>query len=413
MEISCMTEFLPMSPGRVVQQAADFKWDGGSLETGIALALSGGGFRAMLFHAGALMRLNELGILSRVARISSVSGGSIAAGYLACVWNQLGPPDVTGAFEQFQPKYVEPVLSFSREKIDVEDVLTGVLPWTSAAEQVAASYDKLLFHDLTLQNAPDQPRFIFCSTNMQTGVLWRFSKPYAGDYIVGRLDKPNLPLSKVVAASSAFPPFLSPLVLTLPQGSFTDWPGQPAAGGGVIDPAPFRARVLLTDGGVYDNLGLEPIVKRYMTVLVSDGGSPFGRNANIATDWVRQLQRVVDVIDNQVRALRVRDLIARFQAATNLQPDQVDPTARFGTYWGIDTDPTKVSPINALPCAGVAVNQLAHLGTRLSDLGETQSLQLVNWGYAICDRCIRVHYNVPEIQEKTTPRWPYPQAPLS
>jgi NTE family protein len=53
----------------------------------------------MLFHVGALMRLNELGVLSRVARISSVSGGSIAAGYLACVWNQLGPPNAVGAFD--------------------------------------------------------------------------------------------------------------------------------------------------------------------------------------------------------------------------------------------------------------------------------------------------------------------------
>ena len=291
----------------------------------------------------------------------------------------------------------------------MKDVLTGLLPWTSAAEQVAASYDKLLFHNITLQNIPDQPRFIFCSTNMQTGVLWRFSKPYAGDYVIGRLDRPNLPLSKVVAASSAFPPFLSPLVLTLPPGSFTDWPGQPAA----IDPAPFRARVLLTDGGVYDNLGLEAIVKRYMTLLVSDGGAPFGRNASIATDWLRQLQRVVDVIDNQVRALRVRDLIARFQAAAGPQPDPVNPTARSGTYWGIDTDPAKASPMGALSCAEVTVNQLAHLGTRLSDLGETHSKQLVNWGYAICDRCIRVYYNVPEIQQKPGPRWPYPQAPLA
>lgn len=407
-----MTEPLPMSPSRVVQQAEDFKWDGNALEPGVGLALSGGGFRAMLFHAGALMRLNELGVLSRVARISSVSGGSIAAGYLACVWGQLGPPNAAGAFDQFQSKYVEPILRFSREKIDVGDILAGLLPWTSAADQVAASYDKLLFHDITLQNIPDRPRFVFCATNMQTGVLWRFSKPYAGDYVMGRLDRPNLPLSTAVTASSAFPPFLSPLVLTLPEGSFTDWPRQPAGAGGVIDPAPFRARVLLTDGGVYDNLGLEPIVKRYMALLVSDGGAPFGRTADIATDPIRQLQRVLDVTDNQVRALRRRDLIARFQAATNLQPNQVDQTARFGTYWGIDTDPAKVSPTDALPCAEVAVNLLAHLGTRLSDLGETQSKQLINWGYAICDRCVRVHYKVPELQQKPAPRWPYPQVPL-
>jgi len=50
---------------------------------GIALCLSGGGFRAALFHLGALGRLNELGILSLVDKISSVSGGSIIAAHLA------------------------------------------------------------------------------------------------------------------------------------------------------------------------------------------------------------------------------------------------------------------------------------------------------------------------------------------
>jgi NTE family protein len=409
--MAVMTDSLPASPSGVVQRAADFQWDGNDLQPGIALALSGGGFRAMLFHAGALMRLDELGVLSRVARISSVSGGSIASGFLACVWNQLGAPDAGGAFAQFQTKYVEPLLAFSREKIDIGDILNGLMPWTSAAEQVAASYDKALFHNVTLQAIPDQPRFVFCATNLQTGVLFRFSKPYAGDYIMGRLDKPNMPLSTAVTASSAFPPFLSPLALALPAGSFADWPGQPPGG---ADLAPFRSRVLLSDGGVYDNHGLEPIVKRYMTLLVSDGGAPFGRISEIATDPIRQLQRVFDVTDGQVRALRRRDLINRFNLATKikLQPDQVDPDARFGSYWGIDTDPSKVAPAGALPTDAATVNKLAHLATRLSDLGSTESKQLINWGYAICDRCIRTHYDVPELQQKPAPQWPHSDAPL-
>jgi NTE family protein len=113
---------------------------------------------------------------------------------------------------------------------------------------------------------------------MQTGVNFHFSKSYAGDYILGRLANPDISLSTALTASSAFPPFLSPLILTLPAGSFTDWPGQRAGAGGVIDPTPFRTRVLLTDGRVYDNHGLEPIVKRYM------------------------IQHVFDITDNQVRS---------------------------------------------------------------------------------------------------------------
>src|SRR5690242_10618528 len=57
--------------------------------TELALCLSGGGFRATLFHLGAIQRLNELGILSRAAIITSVSGGSILNGVLATRWERL------------------------------------------------------------------------------------------------------------------------------------------------------------------------------------------------------------------------------------------------------------------------------------------------------------------------------------
>src|SRR5262249_11925909 len=87
--------------------------------------------------------------------------------------------------------------------------------------------------------------------------------------------------------------------------------------------------------------------------------------AYVATDPIRQLQRVLDVTDNQVRSLRRRDLIARYRAAQaaetagKLDPNRVDPYARFGTYWGIDTDPAKVTPAGSLPCASATIHQLA------------------------------------------------------
>ena len=58
-------------------------------QEGIALCLSGGGYRAMLFHTGSLWRLNEAGLLAKLDRISSVSGGSITAGVLGLAWSQL------------------------------------------------------------------------------------------------------------------------------------------------------------------------------------------------------------------------------------------------------------------------------------------------------------------------------------
>ena len=45
----------------------------------IALALSGGGSRAIAFHLGCLKALHKAGLLCHVSVISSVSGGSVLA----------------------------------------------------------------------------------------------------------------------------------------------------------------------------------------------------------------------------------------------------------------------------------------------------------------------------------------------
>jgi len=59
------------------------------LEDTIALCLSGGGYRAMLFHLGVLQYFNDAALLKSLDRISSVSGGSITAGILGMQWNAL------------------------------------------------------------------------------------------------------------------------------------------------------------------------------------------------------------------------------------------------------------------------------------------------------------------------------------
>jgi NTE family protein len=89
---------------------------------------------------------------------------------------------------------------------------------------------------------------------------------------VGRLGNPTISLTQAVAASSAFPPFLSPMKLRLGAENFFDWPStaRPIVPAGDINA--YRKQVVLTDGGVYDNHGIEPVLKRYMTVFVSDGG---------------------------------------------------------------------------------------------------------------------------------------------
>jgi NTE family protein len=170
----------------------------------------------MVFHVGVLWRLNEVGYLRKLDRISSVSGGSITAGVLGLNWGKLAF-DGTGRARAFAEQVVAPIRDLADRTIDVQAVLVGALLPGTIAERVAAAYDKHLFRGATLQDLPDRPRLVINATNVQTGALWRFSRPYMADYRVGRVDAPTLSLATAVGASSAFPPVLSPV--ELPRGA--------------------------------------------------------------------------------------------------------------------------------------------------------------------------------------------------
>ena len=94
--------------------------------SGIGLCLSGGGYRAMLFHLGALWRLDELDYLGRVDRISSVSGGSIIAAILGMNWESLASGDGNRE-DRFQQLVVEPVRAVANRSLDSIAILAGLL----------------------------------------------------------------------------------------------------------------------------------------------------------------------------------------------------------------------------------------------------------------------------------------------
>jgi NTE family protein len=360
-------------PGETSDQLPTGEW---------SMCLSGGGFRAMLFHTGALWRLFETGTLFQISFFSSVSGGSITNAWLALKWGELAKPNA-----DFQNIFVSGMRAMARAKVDVYAVLRG-LACGGISKQIAAAYDRVLFNGARLQALPDQPRFIFNSSNLQSGALWRFSKPYMGDYKVGRILAPDFPVSEVVAASSAFPPILSPLVLQLPSGNYV--PTQPSDDFSNPD---YRTRVVLADGGVYDNLGLEPIVKRTRRILVSDGGMPFASAPRPSSFWVSQVLRVLDCEDNQVRSLRKRDLIDRFQIYDDLVAGGIDLSSRpgyrevprTGTYWGINTAVANYPTGAGLSCPPALTKPLAGISTRLWQTDESDQEHLINWGYAVCD----------------------------
>ena len=161
-----------------------------------------------------------------------------------------------------------------------------------------------------MQDLPtDPPRFVINATNVQTGALFRFSRPYLADYRVGRVLRPRVELAVAVAASSAFPPVLSPLTLKLDPTAWAPASHFPSED---LHQDPYLREVVLTDGGVYDNLGLETAWKKYKTILVSNGGGKLQPEPEPKGDWARHGIRINDVIDNQVRSLRVRQVIAAY-----------------------------------------------------------------------------------------------------
>ena len=376
-------------------------------QPGIALCLSGGGYRAMLFHLGALWRLNEWGYLPRLSRVSSVSGGSIVAAALGACWGRLGF-EASGVASGFQAELVAPVRALAGRTIDRSAVTLGLATPGSISRRLANSYARHIFGKATLQDLPadgEGPRFVLNATNLQSGVLWRFSRPYAWDYKVGRIDSPKIPLSVAVAASSAFPPVLGPARLRFKESDFA-----PDSGEGLQRP-PFTTHPVLVDGGVYDNLGLETAWKHYKTVLVSDGGGAMPPETGALglakawrwRDWGSQSVRVMHVIDSQVRSLRKRATIAGFKAPAGSDEH------RDGAYWGIRSDISRYKLASSLPCPATATLKLANLPTRLAALDEVTQQQLINWGYAVCDTATR-RWVDPTL---ASGGFPYPEAGVS
>jgi NTE family protein len=342
---------------------------------GIGLCLSGGGYRAMLFHLGALWRLNETRLLRGLARVSSVSGGSITAATLGLRWHALDwQGDVATNLDQV---VVAPVRALARETIDVSSVARGLLPFTSIGRRVARAYRDHLYGDATLQALPDDaqgegPRFVICATNLESGVLFRFSRPFLADHRVGMVHHPQVPLADAVAASSAFPPVLSPFEIDLRSAAWT------TVSGNDLTAASWRGRIKLSDGGVYDNLGLETVWKSCATVLISDGGGQTPDDDDPPADWARQTVRVMRVIDNQVRALRKRQAVGGFKARL-----------RRGTYWGIRSDVADYGLADPLDAPPTLTRALAETPTRLAALDDARQERLINWGYVVSDTALR------------------------
>src|SRR2546427_11454731 len=65
--------------------------------------------------------------------------------------------------------------------IDLPAIVLGMLLPGGASARIAAAYRRHVFGRATVQALPDSPRFVINATDLQSGVLWRFMKPYSRD----------------------------------------------------------------------------------------------------------------------------------------------------------------------------------------------------------------------------------------
>jgi predicted acylesterase/phospholipase RssA len=322
----------------------------------LGLALSGGGFRATLFHLGLVRFLRDSDILRQVTHITSVSGGSIMAAHLALNWDRY-----TGSTEEFD-KAASHLLDFSR--LDVRNRILRHFPlgllvrWPrrlmglsnrqlTRTGLLERGYEKHLYGDKSLFELPESPELHILATNLSEGCLCSFTRDglwkmqqKGGRSQIERIRVGLMTVPMAVAASSAFPGFFPPLELT---------GREVGARGGEFGQQAY------TDGGVFDNLGvrmfrwLTPLLtgeKALDGVLVSDVGKPFQVQVNRrAGGLIRTAMRSSDILMDRVWQLesenfqdtfgfvfaRFTDIAAPHEDATALHPEVQRQTANIRT----------------------------------------------------------------------------------
>jgi NTE family protein len=246
----------------------------------IGLALSGGGSRAIAFHLGCLRALNQLGLLDRIDVLSTVSGGSVIGAYLHAHQGDFASFEVKireilsqGLVRRMGRKLFSPLglkvtctfalIGFVAFCVAVIRIVLNVLAlitprsiaghferfeirsplhrFASRTSLLEAALDDLLFGGASLSDLPAKPHLVINASELRTGSAFRFGTMESGSWRWGKLHRNHVAVAHAVAASAAYPLFLPAF-----DESFTfDKKGTLNSD-----------RVILTDGGIYDNLGL-------------------------------------------------------------------------------------------------------------------------------------------------------------
>ena len=373
---------------------ASFEPEGGR----IGLALSGGGFRASLFHLGVIRRLEELGIMEKVSIVSAVSGGSIVAAYYLCeMEKQLREyrlkgekPNRVVLFEQIAEKFLKAVDHNLRTRAliytpwyhpiqFIKFLASAAFRSGARAELIQAEYDRWFYFGDTMDQLPVErpekphqvisrscvgteepfygPRLLLNTTSLLTGERVTFSRDSSSGIVdLKTSDKNVLPLSRAVGASSGVP------VLFPPTAILGD---------------------MLVDGGISDNQGVEGLLdpaNKIDIILVSDASGQMNVKHTQSPSALPVYRRMSEILQFQIRN-KLLELLMAWGDPRNGQNRRfvfvhllINLKSRYGA-------PQRVST-SILPALG-------RIRTDLDQFSLVESEALMYHGYTLIDAQLR------------------------
>ena len=295
----------------------------------IGLALSGGGSRAVAFHLGTLRALEDLGLLDEIEVISGVSGGAVMTGFIGYTEDDFHEVDrKTTAFlkrglvwpsfkKLFHPmRFVPLFLAFVSVKcfLGIFQRLTSFFPgnsrvngflanlqcsiplWYSRTHVMRDAIADLVGSQSCAADTRQGKSIVFNACELRTSTAFRMSNERYGSWRYGWASASELALADAITASAAYPPFLPPF----------DWKKTFS----LYDQKQSR-RVIVTDGGVFENMGvsvMEPgrdpeisIVDYSPTVLiVSDANAGQFSGTNLPASWAARMHQTFNSVMRKV-----------------------------------------------------------------------------------------------------------------
>ena len=325
----------------------------------VGLALSGGGFRASLYHIGVLAKLAELDVLRHVEVLSCVSGGSILGAYYYLELRQLLQTKADGEItrqdyidlvKRIEKGFLEGVQENVRMRVLAEfrtNLKMIFFPRYSRTQRIGELYEERIYSkvkdgeedaerwltDLFIVPAKEEdfhprrdnwrrnhkvPILILNATTLNTGHNWQFTASWMGEppttvdpdidsnYRLRRMYYREAPephkrmrLGTAVGASSCVPGLFEPIELS----------GLYEHGGGS------EIAVRLIDGGVHDNQGVVGLIEQDCDVmLVSDASGQMETDDDPSRGILGVPLRSNNILMSRVREAEYDDLMERRRA---------------------------------------------------------------------------------------------------